>query len=100
MNKFLLGTMAISGVTPALMGAAGVPVPSNAPEWLPWILSLCGPLLAGLGALGIRIVAALLLSEAKQLEEDNDPSNDHKAVKLREVAKALLDKSDKKDKDE
>lgn len=95
MLKMMAGSSIISGTAPILMGAAGVPVPSGMPEWLPWLLAVCGPMLAGLGALGLRLVAAMMRAKAKALKSDKDKSNDSTADALLAGADVLDAKAKK-----
>lgn len=95
MNKLLLGSVAVSGISPLLMGASGVDLPLGAPMWLPWLLAVCGPLLAGLGALGLRMVASMMRARARALRSDKDKSNDGQADMLEAGAEVLDEKAKK-----
>jgi hypothetical protein len=96
MNKMLLGSMGVSGVAPLLLGASGVPVPVGAPDWLPWFLAVCGPLIAWFGTLGLRLAAAMMRAKAKKLRSDKDKSNDSIADALEAGAEVLDKDADKK----
>ena len=97
MSKLLVGSGLIAGVAPALMGASGVPLPAGAPEWLPWVLAFCGPLLAGLGALGLRLAASMMRAKARALKSDKDKRNDGVADALEAGAEVLDARADKKE---
>ena len=99
MSKMLLGAGAVSGIAPLLMGATGVPLPEGAPVWLPWLLAVLGPLLAGAGALGLRLVAAMLRAKAKALKADKDKGNDWVVPALEAGADVLEKKADQKEND-
>lgn len=97
MNKLFLGSIGISGIAPILMGASGVPLPSGAPEWLPWALGICGPLIAWFGSLGLRLAASMMRAKAKALKSDKDKSNDGIAEALEAGADVLDKDADKKE---
>lgn len=90
-----LSAIALSGIFPFLMATTGsVPPSLNNPEsWIPWLLSIGGPL-AGWGIFVVgKAVAAFFRERARLLRAaaqaklaDKDPKNDEQA--LRELAKA------------
>lgn len=96
-SKMFVGATGISMVAPLLMGASGVPVPSGAPEWFPWFLAVCGPLIAWLGSLGLRLAAAMMRAKAKALLSDQDKRNDVFAETLEAGADVLDKRADKKE---
>lgn len=97
MNRPLMAAGLVSGAAPILMGATGVSVPSGAPDWLPWLLAFCGPFLAALGTLGLKLVASMLHAKAKALREDKDKSNDAFADALDAGAEVLDKQAAKKE---
>lgn len=84
-----------SSTVATLAVASQTPVPSGVPEWLPYLGSLAGPILAWVGA---RVLAALAARQHKiaelkhkraaALKADGDKSNDAEADKLEDEADA------------
>lgn len=78
------------------LAAEALPVPAGLPAWVPYAMSILGPVLM---ALGIRVLGAVAarkraLAEAKAararaLRSDKDPGNDVLATALEDEAVAL-----------
>lgn len=78
------------------LAAGALPVPEGVPNWLPYAVSVMGPILM---ALGMRVLGgiaarkrALAESKARRaaaLKADKDPANDAEAAKLEDEAAAL-----------
>lgn len=73
-----------------------LPVPEGLPSWVPYLVSVCGPVLM---AIGVRVLSAVAarkrtLAEAKEaraqaLRKDGDPTNDATAASLEDEAGGL-----------
>jgi hypothetical protein len=81
----VLGTMGLA--------SGAVPAPDSAPNWLPYLVTLVGPVLTmvihrALSAAGAakRARAQAKLRRAERLRADRDPKNDDEADKLEEEA--------------
>lgn len=73
-----------------------LPVPDGVPAWLPYAISVLGPILMAFGIRVLRAISARkrALAEAKDaraatLRKDGDPANDAEAVALEDEAAAL-----------
>jgi hypothetical protein len=77
------------------LAAGAVPVPTQAPDWLPYAVSVFGPAitivihrtLAAFGA-GYKARAESRRRRAEQLRKDSDPTNDAEAARLEDEAAA------------
>lgn len=78
------------------LAANALPVPEGLPAWVPYAVSVLGPVLMALGIRVLRAISARKRSlaaakdaRAASLRKDNDPANDAEAVALEDEAAAL-----------
>lgn len=78
------------------LAANALPVPEGIPAWVPYLVSVCGPVLMALGVRVLNAVAARkrALAEAKEararaLRADGEVSNDGQAAALEDEAAVL-----------
>lgn len=78
------------------LAAEALPVPAGVPAWLPYIVSIAGPVLTVISvrilnarAAHKRALAEAKAQRAKQMREDGDPLNDREAADLEDTAAAL-----------
>lgn len=88
----LVSTISTLGIT-----TGAVPVPPGAPMWLPYLLSVCGPMLMFVAhrllaarAAKKRALAASKSARALALRADSDPRNDAEANALEDSAAELV----------
>jgi len=91
-SSAVLGSLAGLGSGSALASGA-LPVPNDVAWWVPYAMTIImtiGPLVVGaiVRAVDARneALARADMAKARQLRDDNDPSNDHKIEKLEDSA--------------
>lgn len=78
------------------LAANALPVPEGIPAWVPYLVSVCGPVLMAIGirvlnavAARKRALAAAKESRARALRTDEDHENDREAEVLEDEAAVL-----------
>lgn len=100
-NSGIIAASATSMVGTASVAVGAVPVPTAAPSWLPYLITVGGPVLVFVAKRVLAAIAAsrrsLAASKAKRaalLRADNDPKNDAEAAKLEDEADAIRAQAD------
>lgn len=104
MNATAITASATSLVASTGLAVGAIPIPEGMPTYLPWLLTVLGPVVTMVTgrvlsswAAGKRARAAAKKRRAEELLADKDPTNDKEAHQLEEDADTLKAEADKLD---